>query len=183
MALTCAEYLAFEKGMHVLVILTDITNYADALREVSAARKEIPGRRRLIKRTVLLSAPVSRKEFTKYSDSPVVIPIAPNIENSAGINLSNSKVRFLGRQMELPVSTDMLGRVFDGLGRIIDDGSEIFPEMRLDVNGKPMNPVARKYPQDVIGNIFYIAYQHQRTCYFFDCSILSCHYSSKKKRS
>lgn len=45
MALTAAEYLAFEKDMHVLVILTDITNYADALREVSAARKEVPGRR------------------------------------------------------------------------------------------------------------------------------------------
>lgn len=45
MALTCAEYLAFEKNMHVLVILTDMTNYADALREVSAARKEVPGRR------------------------------------------------------------------------------------------------------------------------------------------
>ena len=45
MALTTAEFLAFEKGMHVLVILTDITNYADALREISAARKEVPGRR------------------------------------------------------------------------------------------------------------------------------------------
>lgn len=45
MALTAAEYLAFEKNMHVLVIMTDITNYADALREVSAARKEVPGRR------------------------------------------------------------------------------------------------------------------------------------------
>ncbi|MFR7832635.1 MAG: hypothetical protein ACLU3F_15740 [Blautia wexlerae] len=45
MALTAAEYLAFERGMHVLVILTDITNYAEALREVSAARKEVPGRR------------------------------------------------------------------------------------------------------------------------------------------
>ena len=45
MALTAAEYLAFEKNMHVLVIMTDITNYADALREVSAARREVPGRR------------------------------------------------------------------------------------------------------------------------------------------
>jgi vacuolar-type H+-ATPase subunit B/Vma2 len=45
MALTAAEYLAFEKNMHVLVILTDITNYAEALREVSAAKKEVPGRR------------------------------------------------------------------------------------------------------------------------------------------
>src|SRR5699024_8331351 len=45
MALTAAEYLAFEKNMHVLVIMTDITNYAEALREVSAAKKEVPGRR------------------------------------------------------------------------------------------------------------------------------------------
>ncbi|MBQ7548418.1 MAG: V-type ATP synthase subunit B [Clostridia bacterium] len=71
-------------------------------------------------------------------------------EASTGINLSNSKVRFLGRQMELPVSPDMLGRVFDGLGRPIDDGPEIIPELRLDVNGKPMNPAARKYPQEFI---------------------------------
>ncbi|MBR0278145.1 MAG: V-type ATP synthase subunit B [Clostridia bacterium] len=71
-------------------------------------------------------------------------------ENSAGINLSESKVRFLGRQMELPVSPDMLGRVFDGLGRPIDDGPEIIPEMRLDVNGRPMNPAARQYPQEFI---------------------------------
>lgn len=49
-------------------------------------------------------------------------------ESSTGINLSNSKVRFLGRQMELGVSEDMLGRVFDGLGRPIDDGPEIIPE-------------------------------------------------------
>lgn len=71
-------------------------------------------------------------------------------ENSTGINLAESKVRFLGRQMELPVSPDMLGRVFDGLGRPIDNGPEIIPEMRLDVNGKPMNPAARRYPQEFI---------------------------------
>ncbi|NLP47841.1 MAG: V-type ATP synthase subunit B [Clostridiales bacterium] len=71
-------------------------------------------------------------------------------ESSAGVNLSNSKVRFLGRQMELGVSEDMLGRVFDGLGRPIDDGPEIIPEKRLDVNGQPMNPAARNYPQEFI---------------------------------
>lgn len=71
-------------------------------------------------------------------------------EASTGINLAESKVRFLGRQMELPVSPDMLGRVFDGLGRPIDDGPEIIPQMRLDVNGKPMNPAARRYPQEFI---------------------------------
>lgn len=71
-------------------------------------------------------------------------------ENAAGINLSNSKVRFLGRSMELGVSGDMLGRVFDGLGRPIDDGPEILPEERRDINGLPMNPAARVYPSEFI---------------------------------
>ncbi len=71
-------------------------------------------------------------------------------ESSAGINLSNSKIRFLGHQMELGVSADMLGRVFDGLGRPIDNGPEIIPEKRMDVNGLPINPVARSYPQEFI---------------------------------
>ena len=71
-------------------------------------------------------------------------------ENSAGINLASSKVRFLGRSMELGVSEDMLGRVFDGLGRPIDNGPEILPDKRLDINGLPMNPAARNYPQEFI---------------------------------
>lgn len=71
-------------------------------------------------------------------------------ENSAGINLSNSKVRFLGHGIELGVSEDMLGRVFDGLGHPKDGKSEIIPEKRLDVNGVPMNPAARNYPEEFI---------------------------------
>lgn len=71
-------------------------------------------------------------------------------ESSTGINPQESKVRFLGRTMELGVSEDMLGRVFDGLGRPIDDGPEILPDKRMDVNGLPMNPAARKYPQEFI---------------------------------
>lgn len=71
-------------------------------------------------------------------------------EPSTGINLSDSKVKFLGRQMELGVSEDMLGRVFDGLGRPIDGGPDIIPDKRLDVNGTPMNPAARSYPQEFI---------------------------------
>lgn len=71
-------------------------------------------------------------------------------ESATGINLSNSKVRFLGRSMELGVSDDMLGRVFDGLGRAIDKGPDILPEKRMDINGVPMNPAARNYPQEFI---------------------------------
>ena len=71
-------------------------------------------------------------------------------ESSTGINLESSRVRFLGRQMELGVSEDMLGRVFDGLGRPIDGGPEIIPDERMDVNGTPINPAARQYPSEFI---------------------------------
>src|SRR5574344_259751 len=56
-------------------------------------------------------------------------------ESSAGINLAASKVRFLGHNIELGVSPDILGRVFDGMGRPIDDGPEIIPDAKLDING------------------------------------------------
>ena len=52
--------------------------------------------------------------------------------------------------MQLPVSEDILGRVFDGLGKVIDDGPEIIPEKRLNINGLAMNPVARNYPSEFI---------------------------------
>ena len=71
-------------------------------------------------------------------------------ENSAGINLSDSKVRFLGKSLELGVSEDMLGRVFDGMGRPKDGGPEILPEERRDINALPMNPAARVYPAEFI---------------------------------
>ncbi|MBQ8184821.1 MAG: V-type ATP synthase subunit B [Lachnospiraceae bacterium] len=71
-------------------------------------------------------------------------------ESSTGINLSNSKVRFLGRTLELGVSADMLGRVFDGMGHPIDNGPEILPDERRDINGLPMNPAARDYPNEFI---------------------------------
>ena len=71
-------------------------------------------------------------------------------ESATGINLSICKVRFLGRSMELGVSEDMLGRVFDGLGRPIDGGPEILPDERRDINGLPMNPAARNYTSEFI---------------------------------
>ena len=71
-------------------------------------------------------------------------------ESSTGINLSNSKVRFLGRSMELGVSEDMLSRVFDGLAARSTEGRRSPPEKRLDINGLPMNPAARNYPQEFI---------------------------------
>lgn len=71
-------------------------------------------------------------------------------EGSAGMNLQNSTVRFLGHSNELGVSLDMLGRMFDGMGRPIDGGADIIPEKKLDINGLAMNPAAREYPSEFI---------------------------------
>ena len=71
-------------------------------------------------------------------------------EASAGINLANSKVRFLGHPLRLGVSEDMLGRVFNGMGRPIDGGPDILPDEYRDINGLPMNPAARDYPNEFI---------------------------------
>jgi V/A-type H+-transporting ATPase subunit B len=71
-------------------------------------------------------------------------------ESAAGINLAQSKVRFLGHPLELAVSGDMLGRVFNGMGQPIDGGPEILAESYKDINGLPMNPAARDYPNEFI---------------------------------
>ena len=71
-------------------------------------------------------------------------------EGSQGIQMSTSKARFLGRSLELGVSEDMLGRVFDGLGNPKDGGAAIIPEKRIDINGQPINPAARDYPDEFI---------------------------------
>ena len=71
-------------------------------------------------------------------------------ESAAGINLKDSTVKFLGHGTQLAVSPDMLGRVFDGMGRPKDGGPEIIAEKMMDINGLPMNPAARDYPSEFI---------------------------------
>ena len=71
-------------------------------------------------------------------------------ESSQGIQMSTSKARFLGRSLELGVSEDMLGRVFDGMGRPKDGGAPVIAEQRLDINGRPINPAARDFPDEFI---------------------------------
>ena len=71
-------------------------------------------------------------------------------ESAAGINLKESSVRFLGKGNQLSVSPEMLGRVFDGMGRPADGGPAIIPEKKMDINGLPMNPAARDYPAEFI---------------------------------
>lgn len=71
-------------------------------------------------------------------------------ESSQGLKIDDAKAVFLGRGIELDLSPDMLGRVFDGLGRPIDGGGKIIPEMTADINGQALNPVARDYPSEFI---------------------------------
>ena len=95
----------------------------------------------------LVEGEVRRCKVLEVNGSNALVQL---FDASTGINLSNSKVRFLGRSMELGVSEDMLGRVFNGLGTPIDDGPEILPEKRLNINGVAMNPAARLYPEEFI---------------------------------
>jgi len=81
------------------------------------------------------------------SDDVAVIQV---FEGTSDISLKNARVRLLGHPLELPLSSEILGRVFDGLGRPIDGLGNIYPEVKRDVNGDPINPVSRKYPKDYI---------------------------------
>lgn len=71
-------------------------------------------------------------------------------EGTSGLDVSASKVRFLGKVLEIPVSPDILGRIFDGAGNPIDGGPRLIPDKRLDINGSPINPFARAYPSEFI---------------------------------
>ncbi len=71
-------------------------------------------------------------------------------EGSQGLKIADAKARFIGRGIELAVSPDILGRVFDGMGRPKDGGCEIIAERSLDINGEPLNPASRDYPAEFI---------------------------------
>lgn len=125
------EYRTIEEVAGPLMMVRHVENVAyDELGEIELA----DGRKR-------------RCKVLEIDDGTAMVQL---FESSTGINPETTKVRFLGRSMELGVSEDMLGRVFDGLGRPIDNGPDILPEKRLDINGLPMNPAARNYPQEFI---------------------------------
>lgn len=83
-------------------------------------------------------------------DTSKDVVVVQLFENTAGLNLPETRVKFLGKPLMLGVSENMLGRVFDGLGRPIDGGIEIIPTKELNVNGLPINPVSRLYPKNFI---------------------------------
>ena len=90
---------------------------------------------------------IRRCKVLEVNGSNVLVQL---FDSAAGLNLANSKVRFLGHGVQLPVSRDMLGRVFSGMGEPIDGGPRIIPDKTLDINGSPINPAARLYPNEFI---------------------------------
>jgi len=95
----------------------------------------------------LSSGEIRRGQVLEITKDKAVVQI---FEGTTGIDVSETKVRFLGKVIELPVSLDILGRIFDGSGRPIDKGPQIIAEKKLDINGNPLNPYARDYPNDFI---------------------------------
>src|SRR6266700_1932800 len=78
------------------------------------------------------------------------VAVVQVFEGTTGLDVAKTRIRFTGETVKLPVSTDMLGRIFDGSGRPIDGGPRIIPDDYLDVNGNPINPFAREYPREFI---------------------------------
>lgn len=95
----------------------------------------------------LASGEVRRGKVLEAMESSALVQL---FEGTSGMDVDQAKVRFLGRVLEIGVSADMLGRVFDGFGTPIDGGPRIVPEKRLDISGSPINPFARAYPSEFI---------------------------------
>ncbi|MDW7672775.1 MAG: V-type ATP synthase subunit B [Bacillota bacterium] len=95
----------------------------------------------------LQTGEIRRGKVLEISGDKAVVQL---FESSTGINIKGSSARFLGKPLELGLSDAMLGRVFDGIGRPQDDGPNIIAEIRADINGLPINPVARDYPSEFI---------------------------------
>ncbi len=90
------------------------------------------------------------KRLGKVLEAREGLAVVQLFENAQGATTEGTKVRFLGRTFELGVSEDMLGRIFSGSGTPIDNGPELIPEKKLDINGAPINPASREFPEDFI---------------------------------
>ena len=96
---------------------------------------------------VMPDGSLRRCRVLEINGSDVLVQL---FESAAGINISESRVRFTGHGVRLAVSPDMMGRVFNGMGEPIDGGARIIPEKYCDINGTPINPAARYYPSEFI---------------------------------
>ncbi len=99
---------------------------------------------------VEVELPSGEKRRGRVLDVSRGVAIVQVFEGTTGITTTGTTVKFLGKPLEIPVSEDMLGRIFNGLGEPIDGGPPIIAEEERDVNGAPLNPAEREYPEDFI---------------------------------
>ncbi len=125
------EYLLLDKVEGPLIILSGVTEaaYGEIL-EISLGN----GRKRIGK--------VIRIEEDKI--------VAQVFEGTSGISTNNTSIRFTGKPFEISLSIDVLGRTFNGVGRPMDGGGDVYGGKTYNINGRPMNPVAREYPRNYI---------------------------------
>ncbi len=125
-----SEYLLIDKVEGPLIVLSGVKDAAyDEIVRINTGGKIRTGK------------------VVQISEDKVVIQV---FENTTGLSIHNSSVNFTGRPLEIPLSKDILGRAFNGIGNPIDDAGEIFSEKNYDINGRPINPVARVYPRNFI---------------------------------
>jgi V/A-type H+-transporting ATPase subunit B len=99
---------------------------------------------------VEITHPNGEKRHGRVLEVGSDIAVVEVFEGTSGLNTTTTKVRFLGEALRLPVTTDMLGRVFNGIGLPIDGGAEPITDIHRDINGAPINPIIREYPRDFI---------------------------------
>lgn len=125
------EYRTIQEVAGPLMLVEDVTDVKyDELGEIELANGEI-----------------RRCKVLEVDGTNALVQL---FENAMGINVSSSAVRFLGRGLQVGLSPDILGRTFDGMGTPIDGGADVIPEVMRDINGLPMNPAARDYPNEFI---------------------------------
>lgn len=125
------QYLVLDKVQGPLIVLSDVEGISyDEIVDI-----EVDGKEKRKGKVVQL-----------YKDKAII----QVFESTTGISIHNVVVSFKGKPLEISLSTDILGREFNGVGEPIDGGGEIYSSKKYNVNGMPMNPVARKYPRNFI---------------------------------
>ena len=99
---------------------------------------------------VKIKGPDGKERLGQVLEARENIAVIQVFEGTQGLDTKNTSIKFLGETMKIGVSDEMLGRVFNGVGKPIDDGPEIISKDRRDINGLPMNPAAREYPREFI---------------------------------
>ncbi len=131
---------AFDKNVEY----TSVTSIAGPLMVVEGVKGVAYGE------IVIITCPDGEKRTGQVLEAREDIAVVQVFEGTTALNTKDTKVRFTGETAKIGVSTEMLGRIFNGAGEPIDGGPEIVPEKKLDINGYPLNPVSRRIPNDFV---------------------------------